>query len=233
MRGRFIGALAALGLCAASFGVGDHPLLQEVQLHLDLARRCVLSGQIDGALAHASVVTPNHCLRVRVDCRNIPPANQGPFRNALNGAFKLWEEALGEKVFEVSETGHPDLIIHFQPDVSDKGIEVCGHSEWTRGVLSPDSNPVVVLSGEVSVRMFKPNGEALDYDQLRACAAHELGHILGLDDSPNKGDLMSKMDFGHPVTTIRPDEISALIAARREATSIRRSFITRASKFKE
>jgi len=233
MRGRLLGVLAALGICASSFGVGEHPLLREVQQHLDLAHRCANAGQVESAFAHASVVSPDHRLRVRIDCQEIPAPAQGLYRNAVAGAFRLWESALGEKLFEVSETGHPDLVIHFQPNVSDKGIEVCGHSQWTRGVLSPDSNPTVVLTADVMVRMLKPGGEALDYYQLRACAAHELGHVLGLDDSPTTGDVMGKMDFSHPVLTIRPDEVAQLIVARQEAASIRRSFSSRATKFKE
>jgi predicted Zn-dependent protease len=145
----------------------------------------------------------------------------------------MWETALGQTVFEVTETGRPDVVIHFQSNVSDNGVEVCGHSQWTRGVLNPDTNPTVVLTADVQVRMFKPNGEQLSYEQLRACAAHELGHILGLDDSKNAGGVMGRMDFNHPVMSIQDDEVATLVQARLEAASIRRSFISRTIKFRE
>ena len=69
----------------------------------------------------------------------------------------------------------------------------------------------------------KPNGRPLSFEQLRACAAHELGHVLGLDDSPNNGDLMGRMDFNRPATFIRSEEVSMLIDARQEASAIRRT----------
>jgi predicted Zn-dependent protease len=81
--------------------------------------------------------------------------------------------------------------------------------------------------------MLKPNGEALTFDQLRACAAHELGHVLGLDDAPESGCLMGRMDFNHPATTIRPEEVDELLRARGEATQIRRDFTSRSSKLKQ
>ncbi|HVT11250.1 MAG TPA: matrixin family metalloprotease [Fimbriimonadaceae bacterium] len=204
-------------------------MLRDVRQHLDLARKCAQSGRIDGALAHAAVVDPDHRLRVRVDCSTIPATDQGLYRNALNGAFRMWEDVLGEKEFEVTECGPYDIMVHFQPNVSDKGIEVCGHSTWTRGVLNPDTHPVPVFSADVWVRMRKPNGEPLTFEQLRACAAHEFGHILGLDDSLD-GGLMGKMDFNHPVIAIRPEEVEPLLRARQEAALIRRTFVVHGSK---
>jgi predicted Zn-dependent protease len=224
MRGRKITALAGLCLAALSFGSGEHQLLRDVQQHLDLARQCANSGRGQVALAHAAVVIPDHKLRIRVDCSNLPPAEQGLCRNALSSAFRMWEESLGQKVFEVSETGKADVVVHFQTDVSDRGVEVCGHARWTRGVLTPDTNPIVVFTADVQVRRVKPNGESLTFEQLRACAAHELGHVLGLDDSPVAGDVMGRMDFNRPALSIRPDEVQALVRAREEAAQIRRNF---------
>lgn len=229
MTTRFASVFATLCLFAYAASVDQHPLLPEVTQNLDLARKYADVGRIDVALAHAAVVMPDHRLRVRVDCSNIPPAGQGLFRNALNGAFRMWENALGEKTFEVTEADKADIVIHFQPDVSDRGVEVCGHSAWTRGVLHPDTCPSVVFTADVQVRMLKPNGESLNFEQLRACAAHELGHVLGLDDSLNSG-VMGRMDFNRPILSIRPDEVEGLLRARQAAIQIRRTLSARASK---
>lgn len=229
MTPRLASVFATLCLFGPAISIDQHPLLPEVAQHLDLAEKYASVGRIDVALAHAAVVMPDHRLRVRVDCSNIMPADQGLFRNALNGAFRFWEDVLGEKTFEVTETGNADIVVHFQPDVCDRGVEVCGHSAWTRGVLHPDTCPSVVFTADVQVRMRRPNGESLNFEQLRACAAHELGHVLGLDDSPDAG-VMGRMDFKHPILSIRPDEVVTLLHARQVAAQIRRAFSYRSSK---
>lgn len=222
MRGRIITVLAATAIAALGYG-GAPGLFQDLRQHLTLARACVTSGRSDTALAHASLVSPDRVLRVRVDCAGVAAAQQGLYRNALNGAFDLWEAALGQRLFEVVETGAFDVTVQFEPDVNSNGNEVCGRSEWTRGVLYPDTDPVVVFRASVQVRSKWPNGSTLSYEQLRACAAHELGHVLGLEDSPNRGDLMGPMDIAHPALCVRPSEAADLIEARREVRQMRRA----------
>jgi hypothetical protein len=229
MRGRFQLTLSAC--CAATLALSgggrDHVLLPVVQQSLGLARKCVNNGDLDAALAHAYVITPDHRIRIRIDCSGIPRAQQGPYRNALSGALSLWESALGEQAFEITETRQPDVVIHFQTGVRDRGSEVSGHVQWTRGVLMPTTNPTPVFTADAQIRTVKPNGEAMDFAQMRACSAHELGHVLGLDDSSSVGDVMGPMDFNHPVQSIRQDEVDVLIRAREEAVQIRRNIAYR------
>jgi hypothetical protein len=232
MRGQILTALAAMALSAIGHASEPGLLLREVRQHLELAKHYATQGKADGAMAHAAVVIPGRLLRVRVDVSNIRQADQGLYRNALSGAFSMWESALGERLFEVCETGTFDIMIHFKSDVNDKGIEVCGHTEWTRGVINSDSAPTVVFMANVQVRRIKPNGQALNFEQLRACAAHELGHVLGLDDSDDCSDIMGRMNFGRPSMAIRSGEVAGLIRARREASAIRRSFFRTSEKTK-
>jgi predicted Zn-dependent protease len=225
--------LAALALLSFGNASGPGALLREVREHLELAKRYATQGRADGALAHASVVIPDRQLRVRVDVSNVARSEQGLYRNALSSAFAMWETALGQRLFVVSEMGDPDVTIEFKSDVSHNGVEVCGHSEWKRGVLNPDTNPTVVFTALVQVRMLKPNGRPLSFEQLRACAAHELGHVLGLDDSRHSGDLMGPMDFNRPAVYIRPEEVAGLLTARQEASAIRRSFFKAPQRLKD
>lgn len=133
----------------------------------------------------------------------------------------MWEGALGGRVFVVVESGPVDVWVRFQPDVCIDGAEVAGHATWTRGVLNPEVDPKVVLTARVAIRTLRPDDKPMTFAQLRACAAHELGHVLGLQDSENEADLMGPMNFDHPVLAINPAEVANLIAARREAEAIR------------
>ncbi len=212
---------------------GEAPLTPDIREHLEIAKRCADMGKVGSALAHAAVVIPDRLLRVKVDCGGVPAADQGIYRNAVNGAFRLWEEALGTTIFEGTETEHPDILIRFRPQVTDGTHAVCGRSEWSKCVLNSDNDPTVVFTADVKVGMLKPNGQALTLAQLRGCIAHELGHVLGLDDSPKVGDVMGRMDFNHPVESIRQDEIRLLVRARAEALEIRHRLNDITVKFKE
>lgn len=221
LRGQAFGALVVCAAFAVAGG-GDR-LLPEMTQHLALARKCASAGRYPNASAHARVIAPDRALRIRVDCASCRPENQGLFRNALSGAISMWEGALGGRVFVVAESGPFDVWVRFQPDVCVDGAEVAGHATWTRGVLNPDTNPKVILTARVAIRTVRPDDKPMTFAQLRACAAHELGHVLGLQDSGNTVDVMGPMDFAHPVVAINSDEVANLLAARREAEAIRGS----------
>lgn len=135
----------------------------------------------------------------------------------------MWETVLGQKLFEETFSGAADVTIQFQPRVASNGAEVCGHAIWTRAVDESGSLPRPVFSAALWVSTASPAGEALNFDQIRACAAHELGHVLGLADSRVAGDVMAPMDLRHPATSIRLEEVKNLIEARDEAARIRTS----------
>lgn len=203
---------------------GDRALLREVKQHLDLAKENALRGIASGALTHAAVVSPDRKIRIRVDCAEIRPSEQGPYRNALSGALALWENALGQKLFEVTYTGVADVTMHFKPNVANNGTDVCGHTAWARGIIGTGSQARAVLTADVQVRTFQPSGIPMTFDQVRACIAHELGHVLGLDDSASEGDIMAPMNLKRPAVSIRPEEIRSLVSAREEAAKIRTRF---------
>ncbi len=190
---------------------------------MGLARQCASAGELDKALAHTLVVNPAHLIRVRVDCP-LPPAQQGIYRNAVAGAFYMWEDAMGAKLFRITETATPDVVIHFQPDVVNRGSEVAGHIDWKRGV-TPAGDPI--LSATIQIRMQRGNGVPMSFEQLRGCLSHELGHVLGLSDSDSVGDVMGAMNFANPAEAIRPEEVANLISLRNEALSLRVSLAAR------
>jgi hypothetical protein len=76
-----------------------------------------------------------------------------------------------------------------------------------------------VLGADVILATFDPDGRPMHAEGMRVVALHEIGHVLGLDHSPDDGDLM------HPVAKVgrlsRRDEETARLLYRLTPGSLR------------
>ena len=60
-----------------------------------------------------------------------------------------------------------------------------GKTYWSR-----DPNWWIV-GADIEIALHRPTGEAYDDQMIRTIALHEVGHLIGLDHSPNVDDIMS------------------------------------------
>jgi len=60
-----------------------------------------------------------------------------------------------------------------------------GKTYWSR-----DKNWWIV-GADIEIALHRPTGEAYDDQMIRTIALHEVGHLIGLDHSPNPDDIMS------------------------------------------
>ncbi len=197
-------------------------LLPDLPEHLEYAERDLNHGQITDALAHLDIVLMSH-LHYRLNFINVPEEKQPECAAAFRDAVAMWERALG-KDWDIQEAaaGQPaEVQVTFQPDVQQNGAEVAGYVTWKRGVIpGPDGSPHMDLSADVRVRTIKPDGSDMQLELMRHTSAHEMGHVLGLDDSPFYGDIMGPLDLGHPVSDFEASELDNLRAVRAEAKQV-------------
>ncbi|MEQ1933145.1 MAG: matrixin family metalloprotease, partial [Fimbriimonadaceae bacterium] len=103
-----------------------------------------------------------------------------------------------------------------------------GFTSWQRQILRFENGSYQAkLAASVQLRTITPQGKPMSLAQMRHAAMHELGHILGLDDSPDQGDVMGPLDLSRPVIEPKSDEIAELLKLRKDAQEIR----TRAATF--
>ena len=107
---------------------------------------------------------------------------QPAFLDAIRRAFGLWM-AVGVPVqFDLNaDSSDAEVVFRWKPQFE---IERSGQTDlhWDQ-----DGH---IQSAVVTLATFDPKGRAMDVEDVRVVAEHEIGHVLGLDHSPDSTDLM-------------------------------------------
>ncbi len=212
MQIRKLFAIAIMGLIAAtSSAIDTLPLIQtKVMRDLQKAERFLNQGEFEKAAVYASLYSGDE-LTVRVDQTSLPIGYEAECRSALNDAMKMWEyESNGRVRFRLVESGPAMVRLKFTDSLYVGGSLAAGRATWSRNVVDWGFGQITrEVSARVEVRWKGTDGQNHSPAAMRHTLAHELGHVIGLDDNP-AGGIMGPLNAQNPETSLSSQEESAL-----------------------
>ncbi len=193
------------------------PVLPEVKQHLVDGWAC-LNDNPGMAKGHALAVLVSSDLSVEVQLDKVPDERRSACRAAIDGALEAWEKALGGglHLHRLEDGNHSGIVVRFQPDVRQKGEAVAGYVNWKRTAGEGEGS----VTGDIQIRTVNVDGSAMSGRAMRNIVVHEMGHLLGLDDTDRMGEAMSPLDVSHPVSGPSAAEATTVRSLRDEATTL-------------
>lgn len=195
-------------------GADQGRLLPSVSRQLDRASVCLDSGRLSEAQAYADLTLLSREIGVSV---------AGDTFGVSWQALRDWEGALNGQVrFVPAPANLADLTIDYKTTVAMAGRDVVGTATCRRGVREWSGGVFTYhATGSLEVATQSPQGRGLSMAALKQATMHEVGHYLGLDDTPRAGSLMGPIDLFRPVSGPTQAELTVLFDMRALAGSIK------------
>ena len=111
-----------------------------------------------------------------------PPTYRTEFGDAVRSAFARWESTgVPVRFTLLADSGTAEVRINWRIQFE---IERTAQTDltWDAGGH--------LESGAVTFALFDPQGRPMEADDIRVVALHEIGHLIGLDHSPDSTDIM-------------------------------------------
>jgi hypothetical protein len=221
---------------ATLFCLANYPAVAQLQTKLDLvqpkmrefigiADQSLRQGNYNKAIAYTGLILIEGEIKYSIDLSLIPDGDRARATESTNRAIQIWEESLGNEIkFIPVDRSKAQLRIQFKEQVRTRGNEIAGYAVWQRNVHDWGNGIYrASLSGDIDLRTKTPTGRDMSTDAMTHAAAHEIGHLLGLWDSPTFGDIMGPLHLKQPITKLSSNELNALRDARDEARQILQS----------
>jgi hypothetical protein len=155
-------------------------------------------------------------VKVAVDPK-FPAPNQAA-REGLGRSLSTWSTTLeGDSPIQfINDASAADVKIQFVDKVPRSGHDALGLIELKKEYRWNRLRYEIEITGTIYIQThFDKN--PLDATQYSEVIAHELGHLLGLDDMPNPGQLMGPMIVNQPIPNPNKRESYAVQILRHQA----------------
>jgi hypothetical protein len=105
------------------------------------------------------------------------------FKDRTRDAFYTWAASgVPLRFLFVDDSSRAEVHVVWVDRFNDSAA---GKTYWVR-----DKNWWIV-GADIEIALHRPTGERYDSQMIRTIALHEVGHLIGLDHSPNPDDIMS------------------------------------------
>lgn len=199
-------------------------LLPELTTHMLQAQREIEMGRWQLALAQADCILLSTPIRVWLGFDSSSRRHRACAKN-IRKAMEMWQQAVAdETLFEiVDDPEQADVRISLTDEIRRDGYNSGGSIRWERAIVaSEDGGYETRYRAEIVLALAGPGGRRLNNAQMVHAAAHELGHVLGLQDSGEVGNVMGPLDLKRPVSRPSAQEAQALAEVRALANELRR-----------
>lgn len=228
MQGRLflISIAAAMMAVPALAGTPVHsaPLLPEVESQMDKAYNCMNARSLGEAVAHAELVLVGQQVTYSLRFSDMSTQAQKRCTDAFVGAAKSWESELEGSVHfrQSADPATADVAVSFKPCIEMRGQEIAGYVNWKRTITTSGTGDIKwKYHANMQIRTVNVDQAPMSFESMRHAAMHELGHVLGLDDSDQQGDVMGPLNVRCPVTAPKPHEVMAVHDLRIRAEQLR------------
>ncbi|HEX9610706.1 MAG TPA: matrixin family metalloprotease [Gemmatimonadales bacterium] len=137
---------------------------------------------------------------VRVYFASTRALNYRPaFQEAVRAALRDWESVVPVSFEPVTDSASAEVRFFWRVQFE---IDRTGQTD-----LEWDHNGHI-MSGMVTLSTFDAKGQPMGPEEIRLVALHEIGHVVGLDHSPDATDVM------YPVATVRQLSLRDVETAR-------------------
>jgi hypothetical protein len=105
------------------------------------------------------------------------------FRERTRDAFYTWAASgVPMRFLFIDDSSKAEVHVVWVDRFDDSAA---GKTFWSR-----DKN-WWIIGADIEIALHRPTGEAYDQQMIRTIALHEVGHLIGLDHSPNPDDIMA------------------------------------------
>ncbi len=195
----------ALFLCAALLAPASDLISAE-------AANVIRNLPTDGGKGKRLAMLESYLLNSRVTVGLDPSDKSDGKVTGIARGIRIWEDALPDSPFVLARPGEKPMITVKFVNSIDSGGDVQGQIEATR-YLRWGSTVSYKITGTMLVRV-NTGRRPLREDEITEVVAHELGHVLGLDDAEDCVGLMGPFVPGRARLRPSDDELQAVVQYR-------------------